>query len=76
MATAWPSIKGRRQPFPLGILFDEFNALVFGETGTSLDVPVPHKMGDDRLVLVHTDATNCRHRQYFPCQFDSSVRDH
>ena len=66
MATAWRSIVGRRQQPPLGILFDELNALVLRETGNSSDVLVPRKMGDDGLDLVHTDATNGRHRQYFP----------
>ena len=66
MATAWQSIVGRRQQPPLGILFDELNALVLRETGNSSDVLVPRKMGDDGLDLVHTDATNGRHRQYFP----------
>ena len=68
--------RGQRQQLPLGILFDELNALVLRETDTSLDIPVPHKMGDNGLDLVHADAINSRHRQYFPCQFDSSVRDH
>ena len=76
MATAWRSIEGRRQQLPLGILFDELNALVLREIGTSLDAPVPHKMRDDGLDLVHTDATNGWHSQYFPCQYDSSVCDH
>ena len=58
--------KKRRQQPPLGILFDELNALVLRETGNSSDVLVPRKTGDDGLDLVHTDATNGRHRQYFP----------
>ena len=66
MATAWRSIVGRRQQPPLGILFAELNALVLRETGNSSDVLVPRKMGDDGLDLVHTDATNGRHRQYSP----------
>ena len=68
MATAWRSIGGRRQQPPLGILFDELNALVLRETGNSSDVLVPRKTGDDGLDLVHTDATVFygRHRQYFP----------